>query len=77
MNESRRTSIYVVISIIRDLVNGKRIKVGDNIIAMDDEGHIGYLLRNSKGETIAGDISIKDFVELVEEYEIIPIPALM
>ena len=76
MNEKRKASIYVVISILRDLMKGKQIKVGNNIIAMDDEGHVGYLLQNSKGETIAGDISVKDFAKMVEDYEVIPIPAL-
>ena len=66
-------SLQLVISIIQELANGKRIKVGDDTIAMSEEGHIGYVLQKDGEETIAGDISIRNFAKMVEEHEIIPI----
>ena len=48
MNEKRKASIYVVISILRDLMKGKQIKVGNNIIAMDDEGQYRLCIAKRK-----------------------------
>ena len=74
MKDSRDTSIHLVIALIFDLLDGKRLRLGDDIIGMSDEGHIGYVLQNDKGETIAGDITVKHLAELVEEHEVIQIP---
>ena len=75
MKDSRDTSIHLVIALISDLLSGKRLRIGDDIIAMSDEGHIGYVFtKNEKEETINGDMSVKYLAELVEEYEVITIP---
>jgi hypothetical protein len=71
MNEQRKKSMYTMVTILQDLIDGKQIRVGCNVIAMDDEGYIGYLLQNDKGKTIAGDISVKRLAELIEGYEIV------
>ena len=35
--------------------------------------NIGYVLQKGNEETIAGDISIRNFGKMIEEYDIIPI----
>ena len=76
MKKSRDTSIHLVIALIFDLLNGTHLRLGDDIIAMSEEGHIGYVLQNDKGERIAGDISVKGLAELVERHEVIKIPPI-
>ena len=73
MNKQRKTSINVAISIFRQLMEGKHLGVGDETIAMSDEGHVGYLT-SLHGGTVANDLTIRELAELVEKYEIIPIP---
>ena len=74
MKKSRDTSIHLVIALILKLLRGKRLRLGDDIIGMSEEGHIGYVLENDKGERVAGDISVKCLAELVERHEVIIIP---
>lgn len=74
MKDSRDTSIHLVIALISDLLSGKRLHIGDDIIGMSDEGHIGYVFQSDREETINGDMSVKHLAELVEEYEVITIP---
>ena len=73
MNTQRKTSINIAISIIRDLMEGKHLKVGDQTIMMSNDGCVGYVL-SLHGGIVTDDLTIRELAELVEEYEIIPIP---
>ncbi|MCK4526231.1 hypothetical protein KAW18_02570 [candidate division WOR-3 bacterium] len=73
MNTQRKTSINIALTIIKDLMNGKHLKVGDQTIVMSNDGCVGYVL-SLHGGVVANDITIRELAELVEKYEIIPIP---
>ena len=73
MNTQRKTSINIAISILRSLMNGKHLKVGDQTIMMSNDGCVGYVL-DLHGGIVANDLTIRELAELVEEYELIPIP---
>ena len=73
MNKQRKTSMYIAISILKQLMEGKHLKVGDQMLAMANDGCVGYLL-DSFGGVVANDLTIRELAELVEKYEIIPIP---
>ena len=55
-------------------MEGKRIEIGDEIVAASDDGCIGYVWELHKEEAVIGDLTIRELAELVEKYEIIPIP---
>jgi len=74
MNKERKTSINIAISILKDLMEGKHITIGNDIIAMSDEGHVGYMWKKQKEDMVTDDLTIRKLAELVEKYEIIPIP---
>jgi len=74
MDEDRETSIHIVISIILSLLRGKQIRMGDDIIAMSEEGHIGYVFKKGNEDVIVQDLTIRQLADLVELYEVIPIP---
>ena len=74
MNKQRKTSINIAISILKQLMEGKRIEIGDETIAASDDGRIGYVWELHKEEAVIGDLTIRELAELVEKYEIIPIP---
>jgi hypothetical protein len=73
MNTQRKTSINITLSIIRSLMNGKHLKVGDQTIMMSNDGCVGYVL-SLHGGIVTDDLTIRELTELVEEHEIIPIP---
>ena len=75
MNEKRETSINIAISILRQLMKGKHLQVGDKTIMMSNDGCVGYVL-SFHGGIIANDLSIREIAELVEKYDIVPIPDL-
>lgn len=73
MNSQRKTSINIALSIIKDLMEGKHLEVGDQTLAMSNDGCVGYML-SLHGGIVTGDMTIKELAELVEKYEIISIP---
>lgn len=73
MNTKRKTSINIAISILKDLMKGRHLKVGDQTIMMSNDGYVGYVL-SLHGGIVANDLTIHELAELVEKYEIIPIP---
>ena len=73
MNKERKTSINIAISILRQLMEGKHLKVGDQTIMMSNDGCVGYVL-SLYGGIVTDDLTIRELAELVEKYEIIPIP---
>ena len=74
MNKQRKTSINIAISILKQLMEGKRIEIGDETVAASDDGRVGYVWELHKEEMVIGDLTIRELAELVEKYEIIPIP---
>lgn len=54
-------------------MEGKHLKVGDQTIMMSNDGCVGYVL-SLHGGIVTDDLTIRELAELVEEYEIIPIP---
>ena len=74
MNKERKTSINVAISILKQLLEGKHLKIGDETVAASDDGRVGYVWELHKEEMVIGDLTIRELAELVEKYEIIPIP---
>lgn len=73
MNKQRKTSMNIAIAILRDLMEGKHLKVGDETIMMSNDGCVGYVL-SLHGGIVTDDLTIRELAELVEKYEIIPIP---
>ena len=73
MNKERKTSINIAISILKQLMEGKHLKVGDETIAISNDGCVGYVL-SLHGGIVTDDLTIRELPELVEKYEIIPIP---
>ena len=73
MNTKRETSINIAITILRQLMKGRHLTVGDDVVAMSDNGHVGYILGYDKNQ-ITGDLTIRELAMLVEKYGIIPIP---
>ena len=63
----------VAIRLLKSLVKGITLKIGDEVIAMGEDGRVGCL--REKGETmiVIGDITIREFIELVEKHEVLPI----
>lgn len=73
MNKQRKTSLNIALSIFKRLMEGKHLKIGDETVAMSDEGHVGYVLKHDDGR-VTDDLTIRELADLVEKYEIIPIP---
>ena len=73
MSTKRETSINIALTILRQLMEGKHLKVGDQTLAMANDGCVGYVL-DLHGGVVANDLTIRELAELVEKYEIIPIP---
>lgn len=72
MNKQRKTSINIALSILKQLMEGKHLKVGNQMIMMSNDGCVGYVL-DIYGGIVAEDLTIRELAELVEEYEIISI----
>ena len=74
MNSQRKTSINIAISILKRLIEGKRIEIGDETVAASDDGCLGYVWELHNEEMVIGNLTIRELAELVEKYEIVPIP---
>lgn len=63
----------IAIRLLRSLAKGLTLKIGDEVIAMGKDGRVGCLRENEGTMTVFGDITIREFIELVEKHEVIPI----
>jgi len=73
MSEKTKISKMVAIRLLKTLAKGIHLKIGDEAIAMGEDGRVGCL-REKKGTMIViGDITIREFFELVEKHEVLPI----
>jgi len=63
----------IAIRLLKSLAKGITLKIGDEVIAMGEDGRVGCV-REKKGTMIViGDITIREFIELVEKHEVLPI----
>lgn len=74
MNKERKASINIAMVIIKQLMEGKHLKVGDETLAMSNDGYVGYVIDLHGGIVVTDDLTIRELAMLVEKYEIIPIP---
>ena len=73
MSEKIKTDKMVAIRLLKTLAKGLTLKIGNEAIAMGEDGRVGCL-REKKGTMIViGDITIREFFELVEKHEVLPI----
>ena len=63
----------IAIRLLKSLAKGMTLQIGDEVIAMDEDGRVGCV-REKKGTMILiGDITIREFIELVEKHEVFPV----
>jgi len=63
----------VAIRLLKSLVKGMTLKIGDEVIAMAEDGRVGCIREKEGTQTVIGDMTIREFIELVEKHEVMPI----
>ena len=63
----------VAIHLLKSLVKGMTLKIGDEVIAMGEDGRVGCIREKGGTQIVIGDITIREFIELVEKHEVMPI----
>ena len=63
----------VAIRLLKSLVKGMTLKIGDEVIAMSEDGRVGCIQEKGGTQIVIGDITISEFLELVEKHEVMPI----
>ena len=62
------------IRILKSLSKGLHMRIGDETIAMGEDGRVGCIREKEDGtQIVLGDMTIKEFFGLIEKYEVIPI----
>lgn len=63
----------IAIRLLRSLAKGLTLKIGDEVIAMGEDGRVDCLREKGREMVVIGDITIREFFELVEKHEVFPV----
>lgn len=71
-----KDSMYSGIEILKRLMDGKTLQLDDITIAMGEDGRVGQTYKKGDKLIVVGDLTIKEFFDLIKKHEIVPIPNL-